>query len=49
MAFLVLGLAAGKPVEIDDGATIDTSFPGFAGLMNGLGADISPPDGKADG
>ncbi len=45
MAFLILGLAAGKPVEIDDGATIDTSFPGFAELMNGLGADISPVDG----
>jgi 3-phosphoshikimate 1-carboxyvinyltransferase len=40
MAFLVLGVAAGAPVEIDDGATIDTSFPDFTGLMNGLGADI---------
>jgi len=46
MAFLVLGLATEKPVEIDDGATIDTSFPGFADLMNGLGADISPPAEK---
>ena len=42
MAFLVLGMAAEKPIEIDDGATIDTSFPGFAGLMNGLGANIKP-------
>jgi 3-phosphoshikimate 1-carboxyvinyltransferase len=41
MAFLVLGMAAEKPVTIDDGATIATSFPGFAGLMNGLGAAIS--------
>ena len=41
MAFLVLGAVTGRPVEIDDGATIDTSFPGFADLMNGLGADIS--------
>ena len=49
MAFLVLGAVTEPPVEIDDGATIDTSFPGFAGLMNGLGADISPPGGKADG
>jgi len=41
MAFLVLGLAAKAPVEIDDAATIETSFPDFAGLMRGLGADIS--------
>jgi 3-phosphoshikimate 1-carboxyvinyltransferase len=41
MAFLVLGLGARAPVEIDDATTIDTSFPGFAGLMRGLGADIS--------
>jgi 3-phosphoshikimate 1-carboxyvinyltransferase len=41
MAFLVLGLAAKKPVTIDDGDTIATSFPGFAALMNRLGARIS--------
>jgi 3-phosphoshikimate 1-carboxyvinyltransferase len=40
MAFLVLGLAADRPVEIDDGETIATSFPGFVALMNGLGASI---------
>ena len=40
MAFLVLGMAAQKPVAIDDGAPIETSFPGFAALCNGLGADI---------
>jgi 3-phosphoshikimate 1-carboxyvinyltransferase len=40
MSFLVLGLAAKEPVVIDDGATIDTSFPGFARLMNELGAKI---------
>ena len=40
MAFLVLGLAAARPVAIDDGETIATSFPGFAALMNGLGAGI---------
>lgn len=40
MAFLVLGLAARQPVTIDDAAAIGTSFPGFAGLMNGLGAEI---------
>jgi 3-phosphoshikimate 1-carboxyvinyltransferase len=40
MAFLVLGLASEEPVRIDDGATIATSFPGFAELMRDLGADI---------
>ncbi|MEL7543511.1 MAG: 3-phosphoshikimate 1-carboxyvinyltransferase [Pseudomonadota bacterium] len=40
MAFLTLGLATEKPVTIDDGRVIETSFPGFAQLMRGLGADI---------
>ncbi len=40
MSFLVLGLAAERPVTIDDGATIETSFPGFAELMIALGAKI---------
>ncbi len=40
MAFLVLGLSAREAVAIDDGSPIDTSFPGFAALMNGLGAKI---------
>ena len=47
MAFLVLGMVAQRPVEIDDGSPIDTSFPGFASLMNGLGAEIGPLDGTA--
>jgi 3-phosphoshikimate 1-carboxyvinyltransferase len=42
MAFLVLGLAAEQPVTIDDAAPIETSFPGFVALMNGLGAAIGP-------
>jgi 3-phosphoshikimate 1-carboxyvinyltransferase len=40
MSFLVLGMVAGEAVAVDDGSTIDTSFPGFAALMNGLGAKI---------
>lgn len=40
MSFLVLGGVAQAPVAIDDGAAIDTSFPGFPDLMRGLGADI---------
>ncbi len=49
MAFLVLGLAADHPITIDDAATIVTSFPGFAALMNGLGADISSDGSPGDG
>jgi len=45
MAFLVLGMAAAKPVAIDDASTIATSFPGFVELMNGLGAKISSEPG----
>jgi 3-phosphoshikimate 1-carboxyvinyltransferase len=41
MAFLVLGLAAERPVRIDDGATIATSFPDFVALVNGLGGAIA--------
>ena len=40
MAFLTAGLASEKPVAIDDGAMIETSFPDFVGLMTGLGASI---------
>jgi 3-phosphoshikimate 1-carboxyvinyltransferase len=43
MSFLVLGMAARSPVAIDDGAPIDTSFPGFVALMNGVGATIASP------
>jgi 3-phosphoshikimate 1-carboxyvinyltransferase len=40
MSFLVLGLGARRPVTVDDGAFIDTSFPAFGDFMRGLGADI---------
>jgi 3-phosphoshikimate 1-carboxyvinyltransferase len=40
MAFLVLGMVTDEPVSIDDAAPINTSFPGFTELMNGLGANI---------
>ena len=40
MSFLVLGMASEQPISVDDGAFIETSFPGFVGLMNGLGAKI---------
>jgi 3-phosphoshikimate 1-carboxyvinyltransferase len=38
MAFLVLGLAARRPVWIDDARPIRTSFPDFVPLMTRLGA-----------
>ncbi len=40
MAALVMGLASERPVKIDDGSFIATSFPGFFELMRGLGADL---------
>ncbi len=36
MSALVLGLATQAPVAVDDAAFIDTSFPGFVSLLNGL-------------
>ncbi|MFQ5958874.1 MAG: 3-phosphoshikimate 1-carboxyvinyltransferase [Alphaproteobacteria bacterium] len=41
MASLVLGMAAKKPVAVDDTAPIATSFPGFIALCDGLGARIA--------
>jgi len=43
MAFLVMGLAAGVPVTVDDASMIATSFPAFPGLMGGLGAVMEVP------
>lgn len=42
MSFLILGMVAHKPVTVDDGNVIATSFPVFVSLMNGLGAAIQP-------
>ncbi len=44
MSFLVMGLAADAAVTVDDTAMIDTSFPGFTALMEGLGARFAMPD-----
>jgi len=43
MSALVLGLATASPVTADDAAFIETSFPGFADLMRGLGAIMVRP------
>jgi 3-phosphoshikimate 1-carboxyvinyltransferase len=40
MAHLMLGLAAEQAVSVDEPGMIATSFPGFAELMRGLGAEI---------
>ena len=40
MSFLVGGLAAKRPVSVDDGGPIATSFPDFRPLMARLGAEI---------
>jgi 3-phosphoshikimate 1-carboxyvinyltransferase len=39
MSALVLGLAARDRVVVDDAAFIETSFPGFAALMNRLAGE----------
>ncbi len=41
MSFLVLGTATQKPVRVDDGGPIATSFPIFEPLMAALGAKIA--------
>ncbi|WP_394199377.1 3-phosphoshikimate 1-carboxyvinyltransferase [Litoreibacter albidus] len=41
MSFMVLGLGTEKPVHIDDGGPIATSFPIFEDLMRDLGANIT--------
>ena len=41
MSALVMGLASDRPVTIDDGAFIATSFPGFADMMRRLGGEVA--------
>ena len=41
MSALVMGLAADKPVRVDDTAFIATSFPDFIPMMCALGAEFS--------
>ena len=40
MAFLIMGLASEKPVQVDDTSFIATSFPSFVDMMRSLGADF---------
>jgi len=46
MSFLVMGLASRIYTTIDDSRFIATSFPDFAGLMNGLGARIQAAEAR---
>ena len=41
MSALVMGLAADRPVKVDDTAFIATSFPDFIPMMRSLGADLT--------
>ncbi len=41
MSALVMGLASDEPVAVDDMSFVATSFPGFADMMRGLGAEFS--------
>jgi 3-phosphoshikimate 1-carboxyvinyltransferase len=40
MSFMILGMGSEKPVSVDDGSPITTSFPIFEPLMAALGANI---------
>ena len=44
MSFLVLGMVAQNPVTMLDVATISTSFPDFAAIMNKSGAQLESGD-----
>lgn len=44
MSFMILGMAAQKPVCLDDGGPIATSFPIFEPLMKTLGAKVTRQD-----
>ena len=45
MSFLVMGMATQKPMSVDDGGPIATSFPIFESLMQGLGAQVRRDNG----
>ena len=44
MSYLILGLASEKPMTVTGAETIATSFPGFVGTMQSVGADIGEAD-----
>jgi 3-phosphoshikimate 1-carboxyvinyltransferase len=40
MSFLIMGLAAGNPIAVDDARMIATSFPSFREVLIRTGAKI---------
>tara|TARA_B100000989_G_C19506204_1_gene456623 strand:- start:468 stop:1808 length:1341 start_codon:yes stop_codon:yes gene_type:complete len=48
MSFLILGLNAKDPIIIDDGTTINTSFPCFVETMASLGAKLKLSNTRKD-
>lgn len=42
MSFLILGTVSDEPISVDDATPIQTSFPNFMDLMNGMGCKLSP-------
>ena len=44
MSFLVLGIAAEKPVSVDDDQAIATSYPDFISHMSAIGATLIKAD-----
>jgi 3-phosphoshikimate 1-carboxyvinyltransferase len=47
MSFLVCGLASKNPITVTGCETINTSFPGFAKLMQAMGCAITAPETSA--
>jgi 3-phosphoshikimate 1-carboxyvinyltransferase len=47
MAFSVAGLKSAAPIRIRDVANVATSFPGFVGLAQSVGLDISESDSES--
>ncbi len=47
MSFLILGLAAHKPVQVDDAAPIATSFPTFLSMFGDLGGKFENKNEEA--
>ncbi len=46
MALAVAGLAAGRPVEIENAGILAESYPGFPSVLRSLGADIDETGGE---
>lgn len=45
MSMTIAATIASEPVHVADVAAVDTSFPGFSGCLNSIGADIEVTEG----